>query len=348
MLPPRPRCPGRHEGRRATDVAEGPNPLSSTGLYKHLARFPKIGERQAFGEPRMHWLQHNAGVGTSALRQPETGKTRARLQLEQLRRLVPRNVDRVPEFAFRGSDVGIRTGCQHHGLPAPDPGVECRDTRASRRQQCLIQQLDRLRRSAGQREHIRHQSIDVSRFPLPPERNQHRKGFRQCAQPVRDLTLPRGEPAQKALAKRQVLRKPLLPRRGEKRIHVVPASHVVADRLKGPRRRRQRHRICQRRNAEWPGACDRLLGVPDCLLRITEMRQRVGEIRRRGDVRRGRDREVRQVAVTFATKLERSREAVPRRIEAPLVKGQDAKPDMPGDRYRRDSESLRQARADRR
>jgi hypothetical protein len=145
-------------------------PLQQTPSQgKHFAGFPKIGERQAFGESGMDRLQEATGFGWLALAQPETREADTRLQLEQPRRLVSRDIDRVFEFRFRGGGVSARTGCQHRGFPAPGFGVECRRSRARRHKQGLVQQPNCLRLSTGPCEGIRHQAVDIRSFPPRPQ-----------------------------------------------------------------------------------------------------------------------------------------------------------------------------------
>ena len=70
----------------------------------------------------------------------------------------------------------------------------------------------------------------------------------------------------------------------------------------------------------------------DRLLRESKMGQRVGQIRFGSDVGRGRDRKIRQVPSVIVAKIERAGETVPRSIQPALIEGQDAKPDVAGDR----------------
>ena len=137
----------------------------------------------------MHRFQHNAGIGASALRNQ--------------RRARPMHDCSSNSFDdwFRAMSIAYlnslpRRRCRHPGrMPAPWPSY----TGSWRRMPLHPSEptsarsgpaVDRLRRSAGPREHIRHQAIDISRFPLRPERNQRRKRFRKRAQPGRDVTLP--------------------------------------------------------------------------------------------------------------------------------------------------------------
>jgi hypothetical protein len=72
--------------------------------------------------------------------------------------------------------------------------------------------------------------------------------------------------------------------------------------------------------------------VRDRRLRVSKMRQRVGQIRLGSDVRRGRDRTIRQVPSIIVAKIERAGKTVLRSIQPALIKGQDAKPDVARDR----------------
>ena len=191
---------------------------------------------------------------------------------------------------------------------------------------------DRLRLSAGPCENIRHQAVDIRGFPSRPQRMQRGNRFRKRIQPVRDVPLPGGQPSEHASAKREILRKRLLTRRGDEDFCVVAASRLVAERLTCSRRGGQRHRIGKRRRAKPSRSFDRLLGVRDRRLGVSKMGQRVGQICRGSDIGRGRDGEIRQVPSVIVAKIERAGETIPCGIQPALIKGQDAKPDVAGDR----------------
>ena len=69
--------------------------------------------------------------------------------------------------------------------------------------------------------------------------------IRECAQAVRDVSLPGGQPSEHASAECQVLGKSLLARGSNEDFGVVAASRLIAERLTCPRRGGQRHRISE-------------------------------------------------------------------------------------------------------
>ncbi len=86
---------------------------------------------------------------------------------------------------------------------------------------------------------------------------------------------------------------------------VTEVSRLIADRLICPRRGRQRHRIGERPNTKRSRAFNGLLGMRNRAFGITQMRERVRQIRRCGDIRRrGLSQGLEPRSWAFATELE--------------------------------------------